>query len=115
MKNFVTDFDYPEKLSFLKVIEDMIHADCKVDQAELLYLEDFKQQLSLDENCIELAQSLNKKECIKILKNMPTNKKEVVYEKLIEIANIDNEFHPSEEVLILNLCQLIDFKPVALL
>ncbi|ANQ52419.1 TerB family tellurite resistance protein [Flammeovirga yaeyamensis] len=113
MVKIISDFNFDEKLSFIKVIENMIHADCKVEQEELMYFEQLKKRLSFTNDFVEEAKRLDTMKCVEILKLMSNSKKQIVYDSLVELANVDDEFHPNEKVLIDNLCQLIHFKPQA--
>ncbi|OHX64106.1 TerB family tellurite resistance protein [Flammeovirga pacifica] len=107
----LNEFSYNEKLSFTKVLENMIHADCKVEDEEILYFEEFKKRINLNDEYVIEAKNMETQKCIDILKYMSNAKKQIVYESLIELANADNEFHPNEKVLIDNICQLIKYTP----
>ena len=97
------DFNLAEKLAIVKAIDEVILVDGRVKPGELEFLNQLMTILKFDRGLIEEAREITAKECMLILKGMPTNKKHALAVMLNEMANADGEFNDEEYRLIFNI------------
>ncbi len=103
MNKHKIDFSLAEKLAIVKALDALILADGAVHKGELDVLADLMYRIDFDSNFIVQARNIADVECMKILKAMPAQKKEVLSDIFQEMAVSDGFVHHKETEMIDNI------------
>lgn len=96
-------FNLAEKLAIVKVIDEVILADGKIDEGELAYLAQLMSILDFDMDFVNEARRFNPKQAILILRGMSEPKKHTLAIILNEMATADGELAREEIDVILSV------------
>ena len=100
-------FNPEQKLGVVKMIDSVIQADGEVHPGEVEELNFLMDRMDFDIRLVLKAQKNPQEKSISILKGMPEDKKTVLGEILVEMANADGFFHLKEMDLITKVCTAI--------
>ena len=98
----MVEFTQREKLALIKVLESVAKADEKLLPQEMDYLVKASQHFHWNPEDIHKSKQLNTKQAGDILRKMEPDKKTVVKNMLMQLANVDGVIHPEELKVILD-------------
>lgn len=104
------NFNLAEKLAIVKVIDEVVVADNKIDIGELAYLQQLKDLLGFNDAFIQESRQLGPRESIQILKAMSQTKKKAFALMLHEMAEADGNLDEEEMALILGVLALVNIE-----
>ena len=105
------DFTRIEKIAVLKILQEVIIADGKVDDRELNYLGKLLPILEIDFTFIEEINKLDYALAMEILKSMDETKKKALTVMMHQMAHADGKADLVEWQIILEVFEKIGIKP----
>ncbi|QCX01430.1 TerB family tellurite resistance protein [Aggregatimonas sangjinii] len=103
------DFTLAEKLAIVKAVDAIVIADGVVHNGEIDHVQQLMHTIDFDSNFIVQARNIPAGHDIKILKEMPDNKKTDLARILKEVANSDGFVHKKETALMSQIFAAIEF------
>lgn len=94
---YLREFTKEEQRAFLKLVYVMIFADKKLAKEEFDIFQGYS--VEIGETIAFEDVKINVLDELKILRNLPTDKKRKIYFELLAVAKIDNEFTEAEKDL----------------
>ncbi|WP_324024234.1 TerB family tellurite resistance protein [Maribacter sp. BPC-D8] len=94
------EFEIPEKLAMVHLIDSVIVADGEVHKGEINALTKLMTIIDFDSNFLIQARSIDLEQSVNILKDMPEEKKSKLAEILKDVAISDGYIHEKESDVI---------------
>ena len=99
------EFTYKEKIATLKLLDEIIHADKKVDEREVKYFWEVATSFGLDEGCKVEVDEMPTTETLSVIGGMADDQKELVSQKMGRMVVIDEDINYNEVVLYNGFCK----------